>query len=231
MRAWWLAAKLLTATLLLAMAGGIAVIYTGAYPVGADEKHWSWTHRLLETARERSVMRAARSVEVRLPQLDDDAMLSAVAGFEDMCAACHAPPGRSPTALARGLNPPAPDLRVAAQKRSESELYWVTRNGIRMTGMPAWGATHSDDELWPLVALILRFPNLGEGEYERLLASARAAGVGHDHDHDHGHDDHGRGMDNFRDHGPHHDHEATPVPDQDQGHEHDHGHRHGDHAH
>jgi hypothetical protein len=192
MKAWWLAFKVLIAAILLAMAGGVALIYTGVCPVGADEEHWPLTHRLLGTARERSVMRAARTVEVRLPRLDEDALLSAVAGFEDMCAGCHAPPGRFPTALARGLNPPAPDLAIAARERTAAELYWVTRHGIRMTGMPAWGLTHSEDELWPLVALILRFPELGEGEYERLLAAAQMAGIGHDHghddhDHDHGH--------------------------------------------
>ena len=187
MKAWWLAVKVLIAALLLAMAGGIAVIYSGAYPVGADQEHWPLTHGLLETARDRSVTRAARTVDVRLPRLDEGALLSAVAGFEDMCAACHAPPGRSPTVLARGLNPPAPDLAIAASERTAAELYWVTRHGIRMTGMPAWGVSHSDDELWPLVALILRFPMLGEGEYERLLAAAQAAGVGHDHGHDHDH--------------------------------------------
>lgn len=209
MRAWWLAVTLLIAVLLLAMAGGIAVIYTGAYPVGADEEHWSLTHRLLETARERSVMRAARSVDVRLPRLEEGALLSAVAGFEDMCAGCHAPPGQSPSALARGLNPPAPDLAIAARERTASELYWVTRHGLRMTGMPAWGVTHSDDELWLLVALILRFPELGEGEYARLLAAAEASGIGHDHDHGHNGD--------AQEHPPSHDH--------------DHGHRHDGHAH
>lgn len=206
MRAWWLAVKLLVASLLLAMVGGVAVIYTGAYPVGADEEHWPLTHRLLETARESSVMRAARTVDVRLPRLDEDALLSAVAGFEDMCAGCHAPPGRSPTALARGLNPPAPDLAIAARERTEAELYWVIRHGIRMTGMPAWSVTHSDDELWPLVALILRFPELGEGQYERLLATAQAASVGHDHDHG-----------------------DKPAADEDR--DHDHGHRHDEHVH
>ena len=222
MRAWWLAVKLLILAILLAMAGGVAVIYIGAYPVGADEEHWPWAHRLLETARERSVVRAARTVDVRLPRLDEDALLSAVAGFEVMCADCHAPPDRLPTALARGLNPPAPDLANAARERSAAELYWVTRHGIRMTGMPAWGVTHSEDELWPMVALILRFPTLGEGEYERLLAAAQAAGVGHDHDH--GHDDHAQGMDHVQGHGPGLEHGDNQAHDHD--HDHDHGYRH-----
>lgn len=185
MRAWWLAVKLLIAALLLIMAGGTAAIYTGAYPVGADEEHWPLTHRLLETMRERSVVSAARRVEVRLPRLDENALLSAVASFEDMCAGCHAPPGRSPTALARGLNPPAADLAIAARERTVAELYWVTRHGIRMSGMPAWGVTHPDDELWPLVALITRFAEIGPDAYARLVDRARAEGVRHDHDHDH----------------------------------------------
>jgi hypothetical protein len=208
--AWWLAVKLLIALFLLAIAAGVAVIYTGVGTVGADDDHSPLTHRLLETVRERSVARAARSVEVRLPRLDEAALLSAVAGFDDMCAGCHAPPGHSPTALARGLNPPATDLTIAAGERTAAELFWVTRHGIRMTGMPAWGVTHSDDELWPLVALILRFPELGEGEYAGLLATAQAAGVGHGHDHG-----------------------DEPAPDQhhDHDHDHDHGHRHDGHVH
>lgn len=227
MKAWGLAIKVLLAAVLLVIAGGIAVIHTGAYPVGADEAHWRLTHRLLETARERSVMRAARTVDARLEQLDENALLAAVAGFEDMCAGCHAPPGRAPTALARGLNPPAPDLAISARERTAAELYWVTRHGVRMTGMPAWGVTHSDDELWPLVALIQRLPELGKLEYERLLAAARAAGVGHDHDH--GHDDHGHEMNDAGGHLPDQGHGGERAPRQDQGQ--DHEHRHNGHTH
>ena len=206
MKAWWLAVKVLLAVLLLAMAGGMAVIYTGAYPVGADQEHWPLTDRLLETARERAVMRAARAVDVQLPRLDEDALLAAVAGYEDMCAACHAPPGHSLTALARGLNPPAPDLAIAARERTAAEVYWVTRHGIRMTGMPAWGVTHSDDELWPLVALIMQFAEMGPDEYARLVDRVRAEGVRHDHDHADGHH-----------------HEPESAPDGDDRHErHDH---------
>jgi hypothetical protein len=196
---------LLFGILVLALVGAGAWLYAGLLPVGADHTHSRTEDWLLEAMRERSVSRAARAVEVRLPEvLEGDALLAAVAGYEDMCAGCHAPPGRSPSALARGLNPPAPDLARVAGERTPAELFWVTRHGIRMTGMPAWGITHSDDELWPLVALMLHFPELAEGEYERLLQEALAAGIEHHHDHDHDHD---------HDHG------------------HDHGHRHDEHTH
>lgn len=178
------AALLKAAAMLVAVAvvaGGL-VIYTGLIPVAADVEHRPFSQWLLQTVRERSVARAARAVEVKLPrQLDGGALLSSVASFEEMCAGCHAPPGRSGTALARGLNPPAPDLAQAALERTPAELFWATRHGIRMTAMPAWGETHSDDELWPLVALMIRFPEMGADEYTRLLDDARAAGTAHDH--------------------------------------------------
>ena len=208
MKAWWRAIKLFIGFLVLAVLGTGAWLYTGAVPVGADQDHWRITYWLLETVRERSVSRAARDVEVHLPrELEGEALLTAVAGYEDMCAACHAPPGRSPSALAQGLNPPAPDLARVAGERTPAELFWVTRHGIRMTGMPAWGETHSDEELWPLVALMLRFPELADGEYDQLLEEAVAAGIEHHHDHDH-------------DHHHHDEHEH----DHEEGHRHDHHH-------
>lgn len=58
-----------------------------------------------------------------------------------------------------------------------AELFWVTKHGIKMTGMPAWGATHADDSIWPVVAFMLKLPELNGAEYSTLLASAE--GIGH----------------------------------------------------
>jgi mono/diheme cytochrome c family protein len=174
----------LAAILVLAVVGAAVYVHSGLQPVGADVEHGRVAQWLLQTVRERSVGRQARGVELGLAQEMDERLLqTAVIYFEEMCTACHAPPGRTPGALARGLNPPAPDLARAARQRSPAELFWVTRHGIRMTGMPAWGRTHSDEELWLLVALLLRFPDMEGDEYGRLLAGAREAGVVHDHDH------------------------------------------------
>ena len=190
-----------------------AIALSGRMNVAADGTHWPVTDRVLDSVRENSVARHARGIEPRLPELTEEMeVFEAVIGFEDMCAACHTPPGGSPTAMARGLNPPAPDLAEVAGKRTPAELFWVTKHGIRMSGMPAWGPTHSDAELWPLVALITRFPEFTDDDYGNLLTAAREAGVEHVHDHGHEHD-HGHGH------------------DQDNDHEHDHGHDHHDDGH
>lgn len=188
-----------------------AVALSGRMDVSADGAHWPITDRVLETVRENSVERQARDINPNLPDLaDTDQLYEAVVGFEDMCAACHTPPGGSPTSLAQGLNPPAPDLAESVRVRTPEELFWVTRHGIRMTGMPAWGVTHDDEELWPIVALITRFPDFSDEDYGRLLQAARDAGVEHVHDHDHEHDHH--------DHD--HDHETDDSTEEDHDHDH-----------
>ena len=119
-----------------------------------------------------------RASEIAVPELGDQSLvLAGVNDFEQMCVQCHGAPGKEPGAVGKGLNPPPPDLAESAKEMSAAELFWVTRHGIRMTGMPAWGSTHSDDALWPVVALMTALPELDSGAYEDLLG--RAEGMGH----------------------------------------------------
>jgi mono/diheme cytochrome c family protein len=193
--------KILLVLLVLGTGIIVAYGYSGLQDVSADAGHLGLTGWWLETVRGQSVARAARGVEVRLPEPMTEALVyEAVTAYEDMCARCHAPPGREPTVLARGLNPNPPDLARAARGHPPEELFWVTRHGIRMTGMPAWGVTHSDDELWRLIALVLRFPEMTGNDYEALLAAARDAGIEHHHGHDHERDHHHQ----------EHDHDVAP---------------------
>jgi mono/diheme cytochrome c family protein len=161
---------------LLLVVGAAALIYSGAYDVSASAPHGAFSRWLMETAMRSSVARQADGIEV--PQLDDPSLtLAGINDFEEMCVQCHGAPGKEPGAVGKGLNPPAPDLAESAKEMSAAELFWVTRHGIRMTGMPAWGSTHSDDALWPVVALMTALPELDSEAYQDLLA--RAEGLGH----------------------------------------------------
>ena len=89
--------------------------------------------------------------------------------------------------MGKGLNPPAPDLAEEAAEMTSAELFWVTKNGIKMTGMPAWGATHDDSSIWPVIAFMKELPGLDGPAYQAMLESA--SGHGH-HAEDAGNDDH-----------------------------------------
>ena len=68
------------------------------------------------------------------------------------CTMCHGSDGRSPTDNGRWMYPRASDLTsVDVQKYSDRELFWIVKNGIRFTGMPAFGKVESDDHIWNLV--------------------------------------------------------------------------------
>ncbi len=171
--------KTLTKATLAAVVGVIVIVgfaYSGIYDVSASSAHSSIVEWALSTTSHASIRRRAKDVAV--PDLDDESLaLAGVNDFNEMCAGCHGAPGQDPEAMGQGLNPPAPNLAESAQEMTAAELFWVTKNGIKMTGMPAWGNTHSDENLWPVVALIRHLPELDSDTYQAMLTSA--AGMGH----------------------------------------------------
>ena len=166
----------LVIVVIVGLMGAIGFAYSGLYDVGASSPHSGFVNWLLSTTSHASVERRARDIEV--PNLEAEALqLAGVNDFNGMCAGCHGAPGQDPEAMGQGLNPPPPDLAESAADMTPAELFWVTKNGIKMTGMPAWGATHDDDGLWPVVALLKKLPDLDAAGYQALLANAE--GLGH----------------------------------------------------
>ncbi len=162
----------LAASLLL---GAIGFAYSGLYNVAASKEHGGVFSWFLSTTSHVSIARRAADIEV--PDLADAALIQAgINDFDSMCSGCHGAPGKSAGAMGQGLNPAAPDLAESAVDMQPSELFWVTKHGIRMTGMPAWGVTHDDESLWPVVAFMNTLPGLGADDYQALLASAADAG-------------------------------------------------------
>ena len=155
----------LVTALLAACAGMYWWAYTGRYDVGADEPHWAVTSDALEFVRERSV--EVRAANVDVPDLEDPRLVSLGAEhYSAMCAGCHRAPGVAESPIRRGLNPPPPDLTRGSPPPAEA--FWVITHGIRMTGMPAWGATHDEQEVWAIVAFLQKLPDLDPGSYAAL---------------------------------------------------------------
>ena len=91
--------------------------------------------------------------------------------FADHCAVCHANDGSGDTTLGRGLYPKPPDLRDArTQELSDGELFYIIENGVRLTGMPAFGGGPDGDpnETWHLVTFIRHLPRITPGELARM---------------------------------------------------------------
>ena len=105
-----------------------------------------------------------------------DVLAEARAHFADHCAICHANDGSGKTEIGQNLYPKAPDMRLPrTQKLTDGELYYTIHNGIRLTGMPAWGAEEKDDDSWKLALFIRHLPELTPRE-EREMESLNPKG-------------------------------------------------------
>ncbi len=102
-----------------------------------------------------------------------EVLTEARAHWADHCAACHSNNGSGEAEMGKHMYPPAPDMRQAAtQNLTDGELFYVIQNGIRLTGMPAWGsgASHDEPASWKLVRFIRHLPKLTAGEEREMEA-------------------------------------------------------------
>ncbi len=108
---------------------------------------------------------------LRAPHVTEAALVEAQLHWASHCANCHAPDGSGETMLGKNLYPPAPDLRSeVSQQLSDGEIYSAINNGIRLTGMPAWGEQGDDDsETWALVAFIRTLPTLSDATRSTII--------------------------------------------------------------
>ena len=74
--------------------------------------------------------------------------------------------------IGMAMQPVPGSLIGAARKWRAHELYWITRHGIKMSGMPAWQHHLSEAELWAVVAFVLQLPALTPTAYGELMAQA-----------------------------------------------------------
>jgi mono/diheme cytochrome c family protein len=99
---------------------------------------------------------------------DESAIETGLHLFREMCIQCHGAPKIESEPFAKGLNPPAPELSIVLDEWSDGELFWIVKNGIRMTGMPAFGVTLQDQEIWGIVAGMRQLPELTETQVQEL---------------------------------------------------------------
>jgi mono/diheme cytochrome c family protein len=169
---------LLTAVAVLAILAAVflGVVYSGAYDVAATSPDAGLVAWALEETQERSIERRAAVVEV--PPLDRPELLAeGLIHYHEMCVTCHGAPGVPASEIGKGLSPFPPELNEEAEELTPGELFWVVNNGIKMTGMPAFGPTHSDEQVWAIVAFVRGLPEMTPAEYAQAVQDAGLVGL------------------------------------------------------
>jgi mono/diheme cytochrome c family protein len=165
----WFSAGAVTLAI-VSCAGGIFFLKTQTAGLSAREQPSaleSWVAR-----RFRSLAVPESAKERRNPVLDSAETLAAARDhWADHCASCHANNGSGDVEIGKHLYPPAPDMRQAAtQTLTDGELFYIIENGIRFTGMPAWGSgsAQDEDDSWKLVRFIRHLPKITPEEEQEM---------------------------------------------------------------
>jgi mono/diheme cytochrome c family protein len=88
------------------------------------------------------------------------------------CANCHGAPGLNWQKFSEGLNPDPPDLKDVVKEREPAQLFYVVKHGIKMTGMPSFGAIGAEDnEVWSIVAFLKKLPGVSETDFKTWTAN------------------------------------------------------------
>ena len=159
------------AVIVVALAAGV-VFVVAARGFSARERPSAIEQWVARRARAMASPDGAKDLANPVPN-SAEVLAEARAHWADHCAGCHANNGNGDTEMGKRMYPPAPDMRQAdTQQMTDGELFFVIQNGVRMTGMPAWGGTSSHDEQdsWKLVRFIRHLPQITPGE-EREMQS------------------------------------------------------------
>ncbi len=152
-----------------------AAVFTGFgfYNVAANRPDYPAVAWWVAKTMDSSVQRHADNSVPFPPALDDPQMIQAGAKsyVEEGCVDCHGGVGVKPAEFTKGMNPEPPELVETAAEWDDRELFWIVQNGIRMTAMPAFGASHDPQSLWSIVSFVRELPKMSEEDFKKLVPS------------------------------------------------------------
>jgi cytochrome c553 len=156
-------------TIIVIIIAGLIYIFSGTYDVSAANKDRGLSRWVLETTMENSVAHHAKDIQVPSNLGDSAYIWTGFNHYVRMCG-CHGGPDRMEESR---YNPPAPKLTQAANHWKPNELFWIVKNGIKMSAMPPFGNGHNDEDIWHIVAFLEKFPDMSEEQYNDRFQKAR----------------------------------------------------------
>ena len=152
--------------------GVYAFVRSGVYNVGASHPHTKFTTWLTHETMIHSVRHYAD--EIAPPASTSAAQVAAgFCTYETHCVACHGAAGIARQQWVAGMEPQPPYLLDETQRFTPSQLFWIVKNGIKMTGMPTWRDSLRDRDIWNVVAWLEASRKLPPQTYMRWRASRR----------------------------------------------------------
>jgi mono/diheme cytochrome c family protein len=171
-------------TILVLVIGGLGLALLGFLPTRADIAPPKMERHLAMSALDNAVERRAPRLNNPVPPTDDN-LIEGMKIYTMNCAFCHGSIDRQPSAMAKSFYPPPPNLILYPPDDAEWHIFYVIRTGIRYTGMPAWGKTLSEPDMWKLTGFLTRIDKLPPAvqEYWKKASGVNPPNGEEEHDH------------------------------------------------
>jgi len=151
-------------------------VKSGIYNVAASHPHTKFTEWITHETMIHSARR--RAAHIQMPRdLGAVHVLRGFCTYETHCVACHGAAALAREQWAAGLEPSPPYLLDATSKWSPRQLFWIAKNGIKMTGMPSWRNSLSDGQIWDVVGFLEAMRQLPPQTYLQWRSRRMCGGV------------------------------------------------------
>lgn len=141
-------------TLAVLMAGFYLYLFSGVYDVSQLTPHNALTKSIIRITKHRSIDKRMKDIVVPGNIKDTSLIVTGFKHYNEMCIGCHGGPGAEPGEMAKGLYPKPPEIFKHVEEDEAQEFFWIIKNGIKMTSMPAYGPTHNDGMIWAITAFV-----------------------------------------------------------------------------
>lgn len=164
---------------ILAVIAGAVYFFAGFYNVAANVTEPDIVSSSLVSVRQASVARHAEGITPPVSMDDSSVIQSGARAYAARgCANCHGAPGVQWAKFSEGLEPAVPDLKEVGPPRDPAQIFWIIRNGIRMTAMPSFNrAGVNDDEIWTLTAFVKNLDKISEADFQAWTAPPAEGGT------------------------------------------------------
>ena len=147
--------------------GGLAIVEFGLYDSAATTQHT----RLVSWALHKTFKQAVGLRASETPLVPKFSQRQVIAGFQQYqtdCMACHGGPGVARADWVAGLEPTPPFLLDAGKRWSATELNYILEKGVKMSAMPAWGETRSNEQIADIVAFLKALPDISPAQFSEM---------------------------------------------------------------
>ena len=141
-------------TIVVLFAATFIYLSTGAYDISQASHHNAVTKFVIKLTKHSSIEKRMKDNEVPADIKDTALFVSGFKLYNNKCVGCHSAPGEKPDDMAAGLYPKPPELYKHEEEDAAQEFFWIIKNGIKMTSMPAYEPKLNDEQIWALSAFV-----------------------------------------------------------------------------